>query len=171
MTRGVDDTPLRLARLDLPLSLAGESVLDIGAWDGFFSFEAERRGASRVVAADYYSWHGTGWGTGTGKAGFELAQARGIGEASTVEAGARHPKVPQQATGIGGLERRVARVSRGNDAERRLRGRSETLSGSAAFPRHAREREFPRAVDRAGDPGCPPAIAGPPAGREEASSK
>ena len=39
-------------------SLAGLTVLDIGAWDGFFSFEAERRGAARVVAADYFSWHG-----------------------------------------------------------------------------------------------------------------
>jgi tRNA (mo5U34)-methyltransferase len=46
-------------------------VLDIGAWDGFFSFECERRGASRVVAADHYSWHGSGWGT---KAGFLLAR-------------------------------------------------------------------------------------------------
>ncbi len=74
VTSGVDDTPLRLARLELPESFAGRTVLDIGAWDGFFSFEAERRGASRVVAADYYSWHGGGWGT---KAGFELArQAR-----------------------------------------------------------------------------------------------
>src|SRR5688572_2733226 len=72
VTQGVDDTPLRLARLDLPASLAGRTVLDIGAWDGFFSFEAERRGAARVVASDYYSWHGTGWGT---KAGFELARA------------------------------------------------------------------------------------------------
>jgi tRNA (mo5U34)-methyltransferase len=72
VTRGVDDTPLRLARLALPASFAGQTVLDIGAWDGFFSFEAERRGASRVVAADYYSWHGGGWGT---KAGFELARA------------------------------------------------------------------------------------------------
>jgi tRNA (mo5U34)-methyltransferase len=74
VTPGVDDTPLRLARLDLPPSLAGLSVLDVGAWDGFFSFEAERRGASRVVAADHYSWHGTGWGTANGKAGFELAR-------------------------------------------------------------------------------------------------
>jgi tRNA (mo5U34)-methyltransferase len=75
VTKGIDDTPLRLARLDLPASLAGRTVLDIGAWDGFFSFEAERRGASRVIAADYYSWHGGGWGT---KAGFELArEARG----------------------------------------------------------------------------------------------
>ena len=68
--RGADDTPIRLARLDLPASLAGASVLDIGAWDGFFSFEAERRGAARVVAADYYRWHGGGWGS---KAGFERA--------------------------------------------------------------------------------------------------
>ena len=27
--------------------LVGKSVLDIGAWDGYFSFEAERRGAAR----------------------------------------------------------------------------------------------------------------------------
>jgi hypothetical protein len=26
------------------------------------------------VASDHYSWHGTGWGTGAGKAGFELAR-------------------------------------------------------------------------------------------------
>jgi len=71
VTKGVDDTSLRLARIDLPASLAGRTVLDIGAWDGFFSFEAERRGASRVVATDHYSWHGAGWGT---KAGFELAR-------------------------------------------------------------------------------------------------
>jgi tRNA (mo5U34)-methyltransferase len=65
---------MRLARLDLPASLEGRTVLDVGAWDGFFSFEAERRGASRVVATDHYSWHGLGWGTGDGKAGFELAR-------------------------------------------------------------------------------------------------
>jgi tRNA (mo5U34)-methyltransferase len=71
VTRGIDDTPLRLARLDLPASLQGLTVLDVGAWDGFFSFECERRGAARVVATDYYSWHGSGWGA---KAGFELAR-------------------------------------------------------------------------------------------------
>jgi tRNA (mo5U34)-methyltransferase len=74
-TRGVDDTPLRLARIGLPVSLAGRSVLDIGAWDGFFSFEAERRGAARVVAADYYAWRGLGWGTANGKEPFEVARA------------------------------------------------------------------------------------------------
>jgi tRNA (mo5U34)-methyltransferase len=71
VTRGVDDSPVRLARVQLPDSLHGKSVLDIGAWDGFFSFECERRGAARVVAADHFSWHGTGWGT---KAGFNLAR-------------------------------------------------------------------------------------------------
>ena len=71
VTQGIDDTPQRLARVQLPASLQGLTVLDIGAWDGFFSFECERRGAARVVAADHYSWHGGGWGT---KAGFNLAR-------------------------------------------------------------------------------------------------
>jgi tRNA (mo5U34)-methyltransferase len=74
ITRGADNTPERLSRVRLPASLAGLSVLDIGAWDGFFSFEAERRHASRVVASDYYAWHGVGWGTAQGKAGFQLAR-------------------------------------------------------------------------------------------------
>ena len=74
-TKGVDATQSeRLAGLRLPDDLSGRSVLDVGAWDGFFSFEAERRHASRVVASDYYAWHGTGWGTGQGKAAFELAR-------------------------------------------------------------------------------------------------
>jgi tRNA (mo5U34)-methyltransferase len=44
-----------LRRLRLP-NLHGKSVLDIGAYDGFFSFAAERLGASRVVALDHYVW-------------------------------------------------------------------------------------------------------------------
>src|SRR5579859_2611907 len=35
---------------------AGRTVLDIGAWDGYYSFLAERRGAARVVALDHYVW-------------------------------------------------------------------------------------------------------------------
>jgi len=27
-----------------------------------------------VVATDYYAWHGVGWGTGEGKAAFQLAR-------------------------------------------------------------------------------------------------
>lgn len=40
---------------DLP-DFTGKSVIDIGAWDGKYSFLAERGGASRVVALDHYSW-------------------------------------------------------------------------------------------------------------------
>ena len=36
--------------------VAGRSVLDVGAWDGLHSFEAERRGARRVIALDHYVW-------------------------------------------------------------------------------------------------------------------
>jgi tRNA (mo5U34)-methyltransferase len=36
--------------------LQGKSFLDIGAWDGYFSFRAEREGADRVVALDHYVW-------------------------------------------------------------------------------------------------------------------
>ena len=41
----------RLDLFGLPHDLRGKRVLDIGAWDGWFSFECERRGAS-VVAVD-----------------------------------------------------------------------------------------------------------------------
>jgi tRNA (mo5U34)-methyltransferase len=36
----------------MPDDLAGKRVLDIGAWDGYFAFAAEKRGAAQVVAAD-----------------------------------------------------------------------------------------------------------------------
>jgi tRNA (mo5U34)-methyltransferase len=74
VTRGVDNSPVRLQAIRMPDDLSGQSVLDVGAWDGYYSFEAERRHASRVVATDSYAWHGVGWGTGNGKAGFELAR-------------------------------------------------------------------------------------------------
>lgn len=38
----------------LPERLDGLRILDIGAWDGQFSFEAERRGASHVTAMDLW---------------------------------------------------------------------------------------------------------------------
>jgi len=41
----------RYARYPIPDDLSGKRVLDIGAWDGWFSFEAERHGA-RTVAID-----------------------------------------------------------------------------------------------------------------------
>jgi tRNA (mo5U34)-methyltransferase len=36
--------------------LRGRSVLDIGGWDGYFAFAAERLGASRVAVVDHYMW-------------------------------------------------------------------------------------------------------------------
>src|SRR5579859_8033648 len=41
----------RIAQFPIPEDLRGKRVLDIGAWDGWFSFEMERRGAT-VVAVD-----------------------------------------------------------------------------------------------------------------------
>jgi tRNA (mo5U34)-methyltransferase len=35
-----------------------KDVLDIGAWDGIYSFLAERQGAASVVALDGYIWNG-----------------------------------------------------------------------------------------------------------------
>ncbi len=53
---------------------AGRSVLDVGAFDGFYSFLAEVRGARRVVAVDneqYVDWVRARFGvTLTGGAGF-----------------------------------------------------------------------------------------------------
>jgi tRNA (mo5U34)-methyltransferase len=71
VTPGRDPAPQRLRNLHLPARLDGLSVLDVGAWDGFFSFEAERRGADRVLATDWFCWGGPGWGT---KDGFDLAR-------------------------------------------------------------------------------------------------
>ena len=70
-TPGAVDSRRLLGRIDLPASLAGKRVLDIGAWDGFWSFEATRRGAASVLATDSYSWGDGGWGT---QDGFLLAR-------------------------------------------------------------------------------------------------
>ncbi len=70
VTPGRDESPARLPLLHLPESLAGQTVLDIGAWDGFYSFACERRGAQRVVASDEFAWTRLG----TGRRGFDLAR-------------------------------------------------------------------------------------------------
>src|SRR5947209_20579431 len=41
----------RIEQFPIPADLTGKRVLDIGAWDGWYSFEMERRGAD-VVAVD-----------------------------------------------------------------------------------------------------------------------
>lgn len=55
LLRGAMDMQLqeeRLASFRLPDNLTGKRVLDIGPWDGYYTFEMERRGAA-VVAIDY----------------------------------------------------------------------------------------------------------------------
>ena len=52
--RGILATELleyRYSKFPLPADLTGARVLDIGTWDGWFAFEAERRGA-KVTAID-----------------------------------------------------------------------------------------------------------------------
>jgi tRNA (mo5U34)-methyltransferase len=47
--------PLSVDAYRIPTDLTGLRVLDVGAWDGFWTFEALRRGASEVVAIDDFS--------------------------------------------------------------------------------------------------------------------
>jgi tRNA (mo5U34)-methyltransferase len=47
----IDTLRRRYARFPIPADLTGKRVLDIGVWDGWFSFEAERHGAE-VTAID-----------------------------------------------------------------------------------------------------------------------
>lgn len=58
VTPGRSDSPVTLARLNLPADLTGKTVLDIGTFDGHYAFEAERRGAERVVAIDIWQHDG-----------------------------------------------------------------------------------------------------------------
>jgi tRNA (mo5U34)-methyltransferase len=76
VTPGRDESSRKLGWIGLPDDLRGRTVLDVGAWNGFFSFEAERRGAERVLAIDGPAWSEPAWGPdgyGT-KAPFELAR-------------------------------------------------------------------------------------------------
>lgn len=52
-----------------PILLDGASVIDVGAWNGAFSFEAARRGA-KVLATDHYVWTHDVW---RGREGFDIA--------------------------------------------------------------------------------------------------
>jgi tRNA (mo5U34)-methyltransferase len=72
-TPGICDHTAALAtnRFGMPQDLTGKTVLDIGAWDGLFSFEAEKRGALLVQAIDTIPKFGGNWG---GTKGFEFAK-------------------------------------------------------------------------------------------------
>lgn len=47
--------PVNAETYGIPESLKGKRVLDVGAWDGYWTFEALRRGAEQVVAIDDFS--------------------------------------------------------------------------------------------------------------------
>lgn len=47
--------PLSTESYRVPDDLSGKRVLDIGAWDGFWTFEALRRGARQAIAIDDFS--------------------------------------------------------------------------------------------------------------------
>jgi tRNA (mo5U34)-methyltransferase len=74
VTDATTDPRRALERLHLPASLAGKSVLDVGAWDGFYSFECARRGASPVLATDSFAWDGRAWNGRASNEGFVLAR-------------------------------------------------------------------------------------------------
>ncbi|MEW6585449.1 MAG: DUF1698 domain-containing protein [Nitrospirota bacterium] len=47
--------PIDPAAYGIPDDLSGKRVLDIGAWDGYWTFEALKRGAKEVIAIDDFS--------------------------------------------------------------------------------------------------------------------
>ncbi len=49
--------PISADMYDIPDNLTGKRVLDVGAWDGYWTFEALKRGAAEVVAIDDFSDH------------------------------------------------------------------------------------------------------------------
>lgn len=63
---GVDGEDYFSHRFGIPADLSGKTVLDIGGWDGVFSFEAERRGAKQVTIWEASSEDGGNWGGGEG---------------------------------------------------------------------------------------------------------
>jgi len=65
VTPGINHSALALEAIRLPDSLDGMRVLDIGARDGFYAFECERRGAAEVIAID---------SVGPDKTGFAVAK-------------------------------------------------------------------------------------------------
>jgi tRNA (mo5U34)-methyltransferase len=67
-TNGQDPSERKLHAINLP-PLAGKSVIDIGAFEGYFAFQAELLGASRVVACDHLVWN---WPDFNARSNFEM---------------------------------------------------------------------------------------------------
>jgi tRNA (mo5U34)-methyltransferase len=86
VTGGQDNSEEKCKHLNLPTDLAGKTAIDMGCWDGFFSFECERRGASRVVSTDDFVWRSIG----TKDAGYDFAhktlESKAVKLRSSIEA-------------------------------------------------------------------------------------
>ena len=58
VTPGISGENAAISVMGIPDDLTGVSVLDVGCWDGYYSFECEKRGADRVVASDIWETSG-----------------------------------------------------------------------------------------------------------------
>ena len=67
-TKGRSPSPKKLMSLSLPASLEGVSILDVGAYEGFYSIQMEQRGAL-VTANDHFVWN---WPGDNSKSNLEL---------------------------------------------------------------------------------------------------
>ena len=61
VTPGTFDMAHWIRYYDVPERLDGKRVLDVGASNGYFAFEFERRGAAEVVAIDLPKWGQHDW--------------------------------------------------------------------------------------------------------------
>jgi tRNA (mo5U34)-methyltransferase len=55
-TPGRDPSDIKLRAIQLPFNLSRYTLLDVGSYEGFFSFHAAQRGA-RVTSSDHFIWH------------------------------------------------------------------------------------------------------------------
>ena len=71
VAHGPDPSHQKTKYLGLPARLDGLNVLDVGAYDGHYSFEAARRGAADVLASDHFVWT---WPGETSHSNFEFVR-------------------------------------------------------------------------------------------------
>jgi tRNA (mo5U34)-methyltransferase len=62
--------PIAPEMYDVPSDLSGQRILDIGAWDGYWTFEAIKRGAEYVMAIDNFSDPGDAYNDTTPRDGW-----------------------------------------------------------------------------------------------------
>jgi len=74
-TQGYNNMPNDWEFYHFPKEIRGKTFLDVGANDGFFSFEAEKRGAALVRAIDIYHGDSSNNKDGWNRTGIDLAKA------------------------------------------------------------------------------------------------